>query len=113
MSLPPILRDTPIDWSGTSGAERVPSVPAVPAADQTPSTSNINFGDMLTDAFKNANSDDKQADDLATRFAHGDPSVGIHEAMIASEKATISFKYAVTLKNKAIEAYKELMNTQI
>lgn len=113
MSLPPILRDTPIDWSGTSGAERVPSVPAVPAADSSEAPSHINFGDMLTDAFKNANADDKQADDLATRFANGDPSVGIHEAMIASAKADVSFKYAVTLKNKAIEAYKDLMNTQL
>lgn len=113
MSLPPILRDTPIDWSGTSGAERVPSVPAVPAADQTQSTEGINFADMLGDAFKNAGTTDKQADDLATRFAQGDPSVGIHEAMIASEKADISFKYAMTLKNKAIEAYKELMNTPL
>ena len=39
--------------------------------------------------------------------------MGIHEVMIASEKANIEIRYATTLKNKAIEAYRELMNTQV
>jgi flagellar hook-basal body complex protein FliE len=33
--------------------------------------------------------------------------------MIASEKSTIALRYAVTLKNKALEAYKDLMNTPL
>jgi len=33
--------------------------------------------------------------------------------MISTEKANISLRYATTLKNKAIEAYRELMNTQV
>jgi flagellar hook-basal body complex protein FliE len=33
--------------------------------------------------------------------------------VIASEKASIAVRYAVTLKNKALEAYHELMNTQV
>jgi flagellar hook-basal body complex protein FliE len=33
--------------------------------------------------------------------------------VIASEKANIAVRYAVTLKNKALEAYRELMNTQV
>lgn len=53
------------------------------------------------------------ANDAAERFANGDQSVGIHEVMIATEKANIAVRYATTLKNKAIEAYRELMNTQV
>jgi flagellar hook-basal body complex protein FliE len=53
------------------------------------------------------------ATDAAEKFANGDQSIGIHEVMIATEKANIAVRYATTLKNKAIEAYKELMNTQV
>ncbi|NVB77775.1 MAG: flagellar hook-basal body complex protein FliE [Kofleriaceae bacterium] len=47
------------------------------------------------------------------KFANGDQSVGIHEVMIATEKANIALRFATTLKNKAVEAYRELMNTQV
>ena len=53
------------------------------------------------------------ATEASTGFANGDPGVGIHEVMIASEKANISLRYAVTLKNKLVDAYRELMNTAV
>jgi flagellar hook-basal body complex protein FliE len=60
-----------------------------------------------------ARATDNDAADKAVKFANGDPSVGIHEVIIASEKANIAVRYAATLKNKALEAYKELMGTQV
>ncbi len=54
-----------------------------------------------------------EATHASEQFAAGDPAMGIHEVMIASEKASISLRYATTLKNKAVEAYRELMNTQV
>src|ERR1700749_1275538 len=98
MSLPSILANTPID---SAGLERL-----TPAADHDAPSDGVNFTDALTDAFKNASSLDAQGDQMAERFAAGDPAIGIHEVMIASEKATIAVRYAVTLKNKALEAYK-------
>lgn len=69
------------------------------------------------DSFANVLSETRQVEADAThqmeRFAKGDPTQGIHEVMIASEKANIQIRYATTLKNKALEAYKELMNTQV
>ena len=71
------------------------------------------FGDVLVEALGRAGEAERSAGDQAARFAAGDPSVGIHEAVIAAEKANISVRYAVTLKNKALEAYRELMNTPV
>jgi flagellar hook-basal body complex protein FliE len=71
------------------------------------------FSDALLGALGRASSAEKTADEAAQRFAAGDSEMGIHEVMIAAEKATIAVRFAVTLKNKAIEAYRELMNTQI
>jgi flagellar hook-basal body complex protein FliE len=67
------------------------------------------FGKALSDAREL----DHKATDAAEKFAAGDPSMGIHEVMIATEKANIAVRYATTLKNKALEAYRELMNTQV
>jgi len=64
-------------------------------------------------ALEEAHAAEHRATDAAERFAKGDPGMGIHEVMIASEKANIAIRYATTLKNKALEAYRELMNTQV
>ena len=71
------------------------------------------FGNHLLDSLEQARTSETQAEDMAERFAQSDPDVGIHEVMIATEQAQVSLRYAVTLKNKAIEAYRELMNTPL
>jgi len=81
---------------------------------KSPATSN---NDGPEGTFSKALSDARGLETDATkaqeRFAADDPSMGIHEVMIASEKANIAVRYAATLKNKALEAYRELMNTQV
>jgi flagellar hook-basal body complex protein FliE len=71
------------------------------------------FSNILSESFDAARQAESTADDLGERFAAGDPTVGIHEMMIAAERANVSLRYAVTLKNKAVEAYRELMNTPL
>lgn len=82
-----------------TGGERGPARPDLGGA----------FGKVLQEA----HAAEHTATDAAERFAKGDPNMGIHEVVIASEKANISIRYATTLKNKALEAYRELMNTQV
>lgn len=72
-----------------------------------------NLGEAFSKALTDAHALDQDATNQAERFANHDPSVGIHEVIIASEKASIAVRYAVTLKNKALEAYHDLMNTQV
>ena len=78
-----------------------------------PSSGGPDFANALSDAFSQASASEKAADVSAKQFADGDPNVGIHEVMIAAEKASISLRFAVTLKNKMLEAYRDLMNTQV
>ncbi len=72
-----------------------------------------NFAEALTGAMSKAGEAERTADDNAARFAAGDPQMGIHEVMIGAEKASIAVRYAVTLKNHVIEAYRDLMNTPL
>ncbi len=71
------------------------------------------LGSGFANALSEARNLEATATDMAERFGNGDQTVGIHEVMIATEKASIAVRYATTLKNKAVEAYRELMNTQV
>ena len=73
----------------------------------------VDFSDTLTRALGDAREAEKTSAEAAEGFAKGDPAIGIHEVMIAAEKASIQVRYAVTLKNKVLEAYRELMNTPL
>ena len=81
-----------------------------PAAAQTDPT---DLGGAFASAFQEARGLDQDAVDKANAFAANDSSVGIHEVVIASEKANIALRYATTVKNKVLEAYHELMSTNV
>jgi len=53
-------------------------------------------------------SSDKMVIDLATGR-----DTNIHNTMVELEKADISLKYAVQLRNRALSAYEELMRIQV
>jgi flagellar hook-basal body complex protein FliE len=99
MSISPIQSLPPIE-----GATKLVEKPAPEVSD---------VGEGFGKALKDARALDKDATQQAEAFANHDPNVGIHEVVIASEKASIAVRYATTLKNKALEAYHELMNTQV
>ena len=98
MSVSPIQLPAPISVEATTRVEQQPKT---------------DLGGTFANALGEARKLDNTATDAAERFANGDQSVGIHEVMIATEKANIAVRYATTLKNKAVEAYRELMNTQV
>jgi flagellar hook-basal body complex protein FliE len=97
----------------TYGVAGLPQLPGIAKADKASETNGTDLGQSFSKALDDAKALDTDATQQAERFANHDPSVGIHEVVIASEKASIAVRYAVTLKNKALEAYHELMNTQV
>ena len=95
----------PID----TGAAQIVGIEAGPHRAAKAAPAGESFGSVLSEA----RAAEAEATTGAERFAKGDPTMGIHEVMIATEKANISIRYATTVKNKALEAYRELMNTQV
>ena len=70
-----------------------------------------NFGTLLVTALEEAGAAERAADTQVDRFIRGE--AGIHETVIAQERAGLMLRYAVTMKNRAVEAYRELMSTQV
>ena len=68
------------------------------------------FGDMFKSAIDTVNDSKQHASDLSSRFEQGDPSVDLPEVMIALQKSSVSFQAMTQVRNKMVEAYKEIMN---
>ena len=77
------------------------------------SQSSSDFGNILQDAVKSVNELQKDAGEKKTAFELGDRSVTLAETMIASQKAGIAFDATVQVRNKFVEAYKEIMSMPV
>lgn len=70
------------------------------------------FTQALGDAVNKVNDLQMQADKAIQNFVTGE-SKGLHEVMIAVEKSSISFQLLSQVRNKAVEAYHEIMRMQV
>ncbi|GAJ74058.1 flagellar hook-basal body complex protein FliE [Vibrio sp. JCM 18904] len=71
------------------------------------------FNDLLTKAINNVNTLQKASGDLQTRFDRGDADVSLSDVMIARNKSSVAFDATVQIRNKLVEAYKDLMNMPV
>jgi len=91
----------------------MPSIEGLNSPELKPAKKDDGPEGTFSKALSEARNLETDATHAQERFAADDPGMGIHEVMIATEKANIAVRYAATLKNKALEAYRELMNTQV
>jgi flagellar hook-basal body complex protein FliE len=70
------------------------------------------FGDFLTNAMNDLSNQEKNVDELNKAFAKGELS-DVHQLTIASEQAMVALELTVQVRNKAVEAYQEIMRMQI
>ncbi len=71
------------------------------------------FSSVLIDAIKQVNSQQLQSSDLKNAYSLGDKSVSLAEVVLASQKANIGFKFLLNVRNKAVEAYRDIMNMPV
>jgi flagellar hook-basal body complex protein FliE len=51
-----------------------------------------------------------KAADLANKFERGVPGVELPQVMLEMQKANVSFRALAEVRNKFVEAYREIMN---
>jgi flagellar hook-basal body complex protein FliE len=86
-----------------------PNIPSqIQPQDRTEAASPSGFRDTLEGFYKEVDAELKAADQKVAEFAVGKRQ-SLHEIMIASEKAGISFKLLVEIRNKLLDAYQEIM----
>jgi len=73
-------------------------------------TSPVKFGDVIKKAIKSVSDMETSADQSIVQLLKGE--TGIHETMIAAQKADISFRLLLQVRNKVLDAYREVMRMQ-
>lgn len=70
------------------------------------------FEGLLSSQIEKLNGVQVQADNMIADFAAGNTD-DLHQVMIAAEEASMSMELAVQVRNKIVDAYKELNNMQL
>ena len=71
------------------------------------------FGDMLKSTINAVNETQQQASDLKVGFVTGSTDKSLAEVMIASQKASLSFRAVTEVRNKLVSAYQDIMNMPV
>jgi flagellar hook-basal body complex protein FliE len=69
------------------------------------------FSDLLTDAVGQVDQLENQARAAVTGLMTGS-GVDVHQAMIATQKASMAFELALAVRNKAVQAYQQVVGMQ-
>lgn len=86
------------------------SLGAVPVENPTKVPS---FGDLMTQAINKVNDVQKTSSAMADAYERSVAGVDITDVMIASQKASVAFQATVQVRNKLIDAYRDVMNMPI
>ena len=81
---------------------------------QQPDTqTSVNFGDMLKSSLDAVSEAQQTSSRMQVGFETGTGDATLAEVMIASQKASLSFRAANEVRNKLITAYQEIMNMPV
>lgn len=78
----------------------------------SPYNAQQNFAAMLKDSINEVNAAQIESDKMTTRMINGE-NVELHDVMIASQKASVSLNLTMEMRNKAVEAYQEIMRMPV
>jgi flagellar hook-basal body complex protein FliE len=107
----------PVDVSGLLQQMRALSAqaqfpPRAPVA--VPATSGVSeFGAVLKQSLESVSQTQQQGRALAASFERGDTNTDIGTVMVALQKADLSFRAVTEVRNKLVDAYRDIMNMQV
>ncbi len=94
--------------TGVAAASATPFVPATVTGSGTAPTSGSAFADSLNSVTQLTGSADKLAEGVATGQL-----TDVHQFTAAAAKAQLGVELTVALRNRAVEAYQEIMRMQV
>jgi flagellar hook-basal body complex protein FliE len=71
------------------------------------------FQQVLTQALDKVSSSQNEASRLQREVQLDNPTVSLEETMVAMQKAQIGFQAALTVRNRLVQAYTDIMNMPV
>ncbi|MHA7815444.1 MAG: flagellar hook-basal body complex protein FliE [Pseudohaliea sp.] len=71
------------------------------------------FASLLSHSIEQVNASQQASAELKAAFERGDPDADLASVMIAGQKARVSFEALVQVRNRLVDAYREIQNMPI
>jgi flagellar hook-basal body complex protein FliE len=71
------------------------------------------FRGAMAQALRSASDAQLDADALAREVQLGNPTVSLEQAMVSAVKSQVAFQSVVSVRNRLVQAYTEIMNMQV
>jgi flagellar hook-basal body complex protein FliE len=82
-------------------------------AKAAPVAGQADFSTLLKESVSAVGRNQMEAGRMAASFERGDPGADLGRIMIAVQKADLSLRTMVEVRNKMVDAYKEIMNMPV
>ena len=86
------------------------SLKTIPAGQTVKPKGGTGFGEVINQAVKKVGKLENEADGSIVNMLQG--QADIHQTMVALQKSDLSMRLFLAVRNKAIEAYREVMRMQ-
>ena len=108
------------DWDPHRAAQNLTQLPGItslgeagkPASTGSEGADGLAFGDLLQKALKEVEATQNTADQEAQKLMTGE-ATDMHTAILAVQKADVSFQMMMAVRSKLIDAYREVMRMQM
>jgi flagellar hook-basal body complex protein FliE len=71
------------------------------------------FGTALSDALKGVSDAQNQASWMQNELQMDNPTVSLEQTMVQMQKAQIGFQAAISVRNRLVQSYTDIMNMQV
>ena len=76
-------------------------------------TAKGDFGSALTSALKSVSDSQNEATTLQNELQLDNPTVSLEQTMVSMQKAQIGFQAALSVRNRLVQSYTDIMNMQV
>jgi flagellar hook-basal body complex protein FliE len=84
-----------------------------PATSGTSGVGKAGFGSALSEALKGVSDMQNQANTMQNELQMDNPTVSLEQTMVQMQKAQIGFQAAISVRNRLVQSYTDIMNMQV
>jgi flagellar hook-basal body complex protein FliE len=84
-----------------------------PISTDSQATNGVDFSAILKNAIENVNTASNSAQAKAQSFSTGASDTSLEDVIISLQKANLSLQGMIAVRNKLVDAYKEVTNLQV
>ena len=84
-----------------------------PVANENPVSNGVDFSAVLKNAIENVNTAQNSAQAKAQSFSTGASDTSLEDVIVSLQKANLSLQGMIAVRNRLVDAYKEVTNLQV